>query len=101
MATTYPSIASTFSIGKSHEGRDMRVIKVKIKQSKLRLIQECPIRIQIGAAGTNKKGFWIDATIHAREWITSGTINYIINEVIYSKNCARPVVYGNIFAAYN
>lgn len=69
LATTYPSIASTFSIGKSHEGRDMRVIK-------------------IGAAGKNKKGFWIDATIHAREWITSGSINYIINELTtkYSTN---------------
>lgn len=62
LATTYPSFVSVFSIGKSHEGRDTRVIK-------------------IGAAGTNKKGFWIDSLTHAREWITGGTTNYIINEL--------------------
>jgi len=79
LATTYPSIASTFSIGKSHEGRDMRMIK-------------------IGAAGTNKKGFWIDSTIHAREWITSGTINYIINELVtkYDSNPTYKNLVDNI-----
>jgi len=79
LATTYPSIVSTFSIGKSHEGRDMRVIK-------------------IGAAGTKKKGFWIDSTIHAREWITSGTINYIINELVtkYDSNPTYKNLVNNI-----
>jgi len=79
LATTYPSIASTFSLGKSHEGRDMRVIK-------------------IGAAGTNKKKYWIDACIHAREWITSGTINYIINELTtkYSTNSTYKTLVDSI-----
>lgn len=37
---------------------------------------------QIGKPGTNKKGFWIDGGIHAREWISPAIAVYIINDVI-------------------
>jgi len=63
LASSYPSLVSTFSIGSSHENRDMRVIK-------------------IGAQGTKKPGYFIDAGIHAREWITVSTAVYIINELV-------------------
>jgi murein tripeptide amidase MpaA len=67
LASMYPSVVSMSSIGKSKEGRDMRIMK-------------------IGHAGTNKNGFWIDAGIHAREWVAPATANYIINELVTKHN---------------
>ncbi|CAG7822153.1 unnamed protein product, partial [Allacma fusca] len=48
----HPNITELFSIGKSHEGRDLLVLK-------------------ISRGGAPKKTIWLDANIHAREWITS------------------------------
>lgn len=71
LVATYPQIASTFSLGKSKEGRDMKVIK-------------------IGNPGTNKKGFWLDGAIHAREWVATATTIYIINELV-TKSTTNPL----------
>ena len=62
---------STVSIGKSHEGRDMRVL-------------------QITKAGPGKPNVWIEAGIHAREWIASATATFVINELVnnYEENKA-------------
>jgi len=38
--------------------------------------------IKIGAKGTNKPGYWLDAGIHAREWAAVSTAVYIINELV-------------------
>jgi len=59
----HPDIASVQIIGKSHEGRDMRVVK-------------------IGYPGEGKPAIFIDAGIHAREWISPATITFIINELL-------------------
>jgi len=61
--------AKTVSIGKSVEGRDMRVI-------------------EITKAGPGAPTAWIEAGIHAREWIASATATYMINELVnnYEKN---------------
>jgi len=69
LVTAYPSIVNVSSLGKSHEGRDLKLIK-------------------IGKPGTNKNGFWIDSGIHAREWASISTSVYLINELVtkYSTN---------------
>ncbi|CAH1779222.1 unnamed protein product [Owenia fusiformis] len=67
IASSYSNIASVFSIGKTYEGRDMRVIK-------------------IGKAGAKNKAIWIDAGIHAREWIAPSTSLYIINQLLTGYN---------------
>merc|ERR1712156_917525 len=54
---------STVSIGKSHEGRDMRVIK-------------------IAKAGAGAPNVWIEAGIHAREWIAPAMATYIIDSLL-------------------
>mgnify|MGYP001157519081 FL=1 len=54
---------STQSIGQSYEGRDMRVIKIE-------------------KAGLKAPIAWIEAGIHAREWIASATATFIINELV-------------------
>jgi murein tripeptide amidase MpaA len=58
-------ISSIQSIGKSFENRDLHVVKIGLPKE-----------------GAAKPEFWIDCNIHAREWITSGTCVYIINDMI-------------------
>lgn len=55
---------STESIGKTFEGRDMRLAKI------------CK-----GGCG-NKKAVWIDGGIHAREWISSATVTWMLKELV-------------------
>merc|ERR1719210_2477562 len=50
LASTNSDFINTVSIGKTNEGRDMRVI-------------------QITKAGSGAPNVWVDAGIHAREWI--------------------------------
>jgi len=63
------SWVSTKSIGQTYEGRDMRVI-------------------EITKAGPGKPIAFIEAGIHAREWIASATATYMINELVnnYEEN---------------
>jgi len=62
LVATYPDRVSTVSIGSSFEKREMKVVK-------------------IGKQGENKPGYFIDAGIHAREWISPATAVFIINEL--------------------
>ncbi|XP_045775011.1 carboxypeptidase B-like [Maniola jurtina] len=62
LAKTYPKIVSVNSIGKSFEGRDLKVL-----------------RISNGAP--DNKAILIDGGIHAREWISPATVTYFINQI--------------------
>ena len=63
----------TVSIGKSYEGRDMRVI-------------------EITKAGPGAPIAWIEAGIHAREWIASATATFIINELVNNYEANKDIV---------
>jgi hypothetical protein len=62
-AAAASSIAETFNIGQSIEGRDM-------------------IGISINAGNTALPGVWVDANVHAREWVTSASLLYIIDQIL-------------------
>lgn len=57
------SRCSILSIGTSTEGRDLKVLK-------------------IGTPGENKRTIWLDAGIHAREWISPATAMYFIERLV-------------------
>jgi murein tripeptide amidase MpaA len=57
------SIAETFNIGQTFEGRDMIAISINGDRSDLPAI-------------------WIDSNIHAREWISSATTIYIVDQIL-------------------
>jgi len=65
---THPDLAEVFSIGKSEEGRDLKMIKIS------------------KGGSNNKKHMFIDAMFHAREWITAATLTWIVNE--FTNNAA-------------
>ncbi|EGT54387.1 hypothetical protein CAEBREN_13657 [Caenorhabditis brenneri] len=60
----YPRIAKIVRIGATHEGKPIEGLK-------------------IGARSTHKKrAVWVDGNIHAREWASSHTALYFINQLI-------------------
>jgi len=54
--------ASMFSIGTSYGGRTISGISIN--------------------AGTTRPAVWIDSNIHAREWISSATVLYIVDQIL-------------------
>uniref|UniRef100_A0A1A9W1S5 Zinc carboxypeptidase A 1 n=1 Tax=Glossina brevipalpis TaxID=37001 RepID=A0A1A9W1S5_9MUSC len=63
---TYPNVTESFSIGNSYENRPIRGIKIAFKP--------------------NNPVIFIEANIHAREWITSATATWFINELLTSED---------------
>uniref|UniRef100_A0A1I7RLL2 ShKT domain-containing protein n=1 Tax=Bursaphelenchus xylophilus TaxID=6326 RepID=A0A1I7RLL2_BURXY len=61
----YPSLAQTFIIGTTFEGRQIKGIKIG-----------SPVH------ATNKRIIWVDAGIHAREWASTHTALYFIEQLI-------------------
>ncbi|CEF66206.1 Peptidase M14, carboxypeptidase A domain and Proteinase inhibitor, carboxypeptidase propeptide domain and ShKT domain and Proteinase inhibitor, propeptide domain-containing protein [Strongyloides ratti] len=62
----YPHIVKLIRIGKSHEDRPLEGLKIGIERSDKR----------------KKRAFWIDGNIHAREWASSHTALFIINQLV-------------------
>ncbi|KAJ8970943.1 hypothetical protein NQ317_008290 [Molorchus minor] len=67
LAEDYPQIATTEVIGKSFEGRNLTVIK-------------------ISSGGSNKPIIFIEAAIHAREWIAPPVALYTIQQLVENAN---------------
>ncbi|XP_075157474.1 carboxypeptidase B isoform X2 [Haematobia irritans] len=59
----FPNICRLYTIGKTAEGRDLKVLSISENLS------------------DNKK-IWIDGGTHAREWISPATVTYIINQLL-------------------
>jgi murein tripeptide amidase MpaA len=64
LADKYSDICEYVTIGKSYEGREMGAIKI------------------FGKNANGKKAFWMDGGIHAREWITTATVNYMLAKTL-------------------
>jgi len=62
MASVHSDIASTFSVGKSYEKREMLGIKI--------------------SSGKSKPAIWIDGCIHAREWISCASVMYLLKMLL-------------------
>jgi len=63
VAAENPSFANVQAIGKTYEGRHLILIKISTGES-------------------GKRAIFIDGNIHAREWISSAVVTYIINELV-------------------
>ena len=68
LAEQYSSIAELVEIGTSYEGRELLGIRITGSKTK--------------AKSTTKPGFWMDGGLHAREWITTATVSYMLNEAL-------------------
>ncbi|XP_062551929.1 zinc carboxypeptidase-like [Armigeres subalbatus] len=61
-------VLSVETIGHSYEGRELKVIKLSYKEG--------------------NPGIFVETNIHAREWITSATVTWILNELLTSESTA-------------
>ncbi|KAI9586037.1 hypothetical protein GQX74_001884 [Glossina fuscipes] len=61
-----PKVVTNFEIGRSHEGRLIRGLKISFK--------------------SGNKAIFIESNIHAREWITSSAVTCVIMELLFSKD---------------
>jgi len=79
MVQTYPTLASTFTVGQSYEKRDMKGLKISSNKVARKLD---------GTPVNKKKAVWWDGGIHAREWISPATNIYIAHALLsnYSKD---------------
>ncbi|CAG9804827.1 unnamed protein product [Chironomus riparius] len=68
LAASRPNDISTFVVGKSYEGRDIK-----------------GLRVNIGNA-TGKPSIFFESNIHANEWIGSHTTTYIMNQLLTSND---------------
>uniref|UniRef100_A0AC35UAK9 Peptidase_M14 domain-containing protein n=1 Tax=Rhabditophanes sp. KR3021 TaxID=114890 RepID=A0AC35UAK9_9BILA len=61
-----PSLITLIDIGKTHENRSLTVVKIGARKP----------------YGCKKIGFWIDGSIHAREWISPATALIMIDKLV-------------------
>jgi len=76
LASENSAWARVESIGKSYEGRDMNVLI-------------------LDRAGPGKPNVWLEAGIHAREWIAPAVATYIVNELV-NNDADHPEYLDNI-----
>ena len=72
LASKYPKRTLVHTIGKSFEGRDLKVMKIGSRGS-----------------GGRKKAVWIDGGIHAREWISPATVSFLLKEFVENSSRYR------------
>lgn len=60
----YPNVLTGYVYGKSYEGRPLRAVKVSHKMG--------------------NPTIFIESTIHAREWISTATVTYFLNQLLIS-----------------
>jgi len=66
LAKQYPDKVQVVVGGKTHEGRDIKGVKI--------------------ISNEEKYGIFIEGGIHAREWISPATVMYILHQLLYSKD---------------
>jgi len=69
LQSRYPSKVKVHVIGRTHEGREIRVVRVGNRNRRKR--QSGP-----------KPAIFIEGGIHAREWISPATVTYVLNNLV-------------------
>ncbi len=85
MQQTYSSYVTLINIGYSYENRSLTLIKISVPSN------------------VTKKAFWLDAGVHAREWIGISTVVFIAYSVSFSFFFSRIKFFyslSNIFPAF-
>jgi len=67
LAVNYPDLATVTEVGKSYEGRVMKLLK-------------------LSKGGEGKEAIFTDGGIHAREWISPAVVTYMINELVSGRD---------------
>jgi murein tripeptide amidase MpaA len=79
LAASYPNLVSTFVLGTTYEGRQIRGIKIQANRG-------------------SKGEFFYNGGIHSREWISPATVLYMANELVtkYGRDANVTYVVDNL-----
>jgi len=80
----FPDRAQTIDIGKSVEGRALRVIKIGRPRPD----------------GMAKTAIWIDGGTHAREWISPAAVEYLVNQLVENSSSIEINKFVDTFDIY-
>jgi len=69
----YPGLASVVNLGSSYEGRQLLAVKVTATNN------------------ATKSAIWFDGCIHAREWITTASVVYMLGNLLSNFTAGEPV----------
>ncbi|XP_025409670.1 carboxypeptidase B-like [Sipha flava] len=72
----YPHLVELLPIGKTSEGRQLKVVKISSGQTKENVV---------------KPAIWIDGGIHAREWIAPAVALYVMRQLVENKSYRKLV----------
>lgn len=89
----YPNITKIVRLGTTHEGKPIEGMKVSESNDGCSKVLPTP-SLQIGypISSNDKRAIWIDGNIHAREWASSHTALFFINQVRLLPLPTLPVV---------
>uniref|UniRef100_A0A336MR26 Zinc carboxypeptidase A 1 n=1 Tax=Culicoides sonorensis TaxID=179676 RepID=A0A336MR26_CULSO len=76
LVAQYPNIVTSFNVGKTYEGRDIKGVKVSYKPG--------------------NPGLFLESNIHAREWVTSASSTWILNQLLTSNDAEIRDIAENI-----
>merc|ERR1712002_580263 len=77
LATDFPDLCTVEDVGKSYEGRTMKMLR-------------------LGSGPDTNPGIFIDGGIHAREWISPATVTYMVNEFLQNSD-----TYADLLSSVN
>lgn len=78
LAARYPDLATVDSIGSSFEGRPMKIIKISASGTRRKGRRRARYQNSDYKNNTlNKEVIWVDAGIHAREWLAPPTALFL------------------------
>ncbi|OWA53087.1 Carboxypeptidase B [Hypsibius exemplaris] len=75
LPVVHPDLVTIERLGLTYEGRQVWVVKLGKPRSD----------------GIKKPAIWLDAGIHAREWISSATVTFMLNELV-TKYTSDPII---------
>ena len=80
----HPSLVQLLTIGKTYEKHDIRLVKIGLPRNQSLFSKDASNSsvFPTGSLSGRKDAIWIDAGIHAREWIAPATAVWLINELV-------------------
>uniref|UniRef100_A0A183CI11 Peptidase_M14 domain-containing protein n=1 Tax=Globodera pallida TaxID=36090 RepID=A0A183CI11_GLOPA len=80
----YPNLVQLVQLGSTHEGRSIEGVKIGYNGQIFAQSSNSEQKPKPARKKRPKRVFWIDGNMHAREWASSHTALFIINQLVWA-----------------